>query len=160
MFEACKSEQQTPLREETAAWSPAALRPSSHILPLLPAVLEIKQHKAQRGFAFVSSFLTPSGAPNLPRHLNHCGRMSRFTDTKLFQREAWAPKSKARKGTEETLPAPKGSQPHVQGNCLPLCWLLASFSVVSLRRGWSPGCHPWTLSGPLTLCGTFGLCER
>lgn len=66
MFEACKSEQQTPLREETAAWSPAALRPSSHILPLLPAVLEIKQHKAQRGFAFRFSSLPFSLPPGPP----------------------------------------------------------------------------------------------
>lgn len=150
MFEACKSEQRTPLREETATWNPTTLSPSSHILPLLPAVLEIKQHNA----ALLSSlsFLTPSRAPDWPRHLNRFGRMSRFADTKPFQREAWAPKSKAQKGTEDTLQVPKYSQPHVQG----LCWLSPSFSAISLGLGWSPGCLFWTLFGPPALCGTFG----
>lgn len=62
MFEACKSEQQTPLREETATWNPTTLYPSSHILALLPAVLEIKQHNAA---ALLSSlpFSLPPGPP-------------------------------------------------------------------------------------------------
>lgn len=46
MFEACKSEQQTPLREETATWNPTTLYSSSYILALLPAVLKIKQLNA------------------------------------------------------------------------------------------------------------------
>lgn len=88
-------------------------------------------------FTFVSSFLTPSRAPNLLRHLNHYGRMSRFTDTKSFQREAWAPKSKARKGIEETLPVPKVAS-HM---------FRATVSRSAGSRLPSPS-SPWGVAGP------------
>lgn len=150
MFEACKSKQRTLLREGLES-----NHPPSRILNSSLIARCLGDQTAQRCLPFVSSFLTPARAPLLPSHLNHYGKMSRFTDTKPFQREAWAPESEAQKGTEETLPVPKCSQPHVQGEDQLLCWLLVSFSGISSELG-SPGGHFWTVVGPLTQCGTFG----
>lgn len=152
MFEVCKSEQ---WRRPPLGIQPAS---SPRFLPLLPAVLEIKQYNTAKRIFFPLSFLlflSHSRAPNFLSNLNHYQKMSRFTDTKPFQREAWAPEREAQKSTEETFPDPRSSQSHIQGSYRLLCQVSSFFSDIS------SGSHFWILVGPPTLgeisgCATGG----